>query len=70
LVVTTWLIDKSALVRLSNSADAAGWASRIDRELVRISTVTRLEVGYSARSIYNSDSPNAGYTERPRYQTC
>jgi predicted nucleic acid-binding protein len=50
LVVTTWLIDKSALVRLNNSADAAGWASRIDRGLVRISTVTRLEVGYSARS--------------------
>jgi predicted nucleic acid-binding protein len=50
LVVTTWLIDKSALVRLSNSADAAGWASRIDRGLVRISTVTRLEVGYSSRS--------------------
>jgi predicted nucleic acid-binding protein len=50
LVVTTWLIDKSALVRLNNSADAAGWASRIDRGLVRISTVTRLEVGYSSRS--------------------
>jgi predicted nucleic acid-binding protein len=48
--VTTWLIDKSALVRLNNSADAAGWASRIDRGLVRISTVTRLEVGYSSRS--------------------
>lgn len=48
--MTAWLIDKSALVRLNNSADAAGWASRIDRGLVRISTVTRLEVGYSARS--------------------
>ena len=48
--MTTWLIDKSALVRLNHSADAAGWASRIDRGLVRISTVTRLEVGYSARS--------------------
>lgn len=48
--MTIWLIDKSALVRLNNSADAAGWASRIDRGLVRISTVTRLEVGYSARS--------------------
>lgn len=48
--MTTWLIDKSALVRLNSSADAAGWASRIDRGLVRISTVTRLEVGYSARS--------------------
>ena len=48
--MTTWLIDKSALVRLAGSPDAAGWASRIERGLVRITTVTRLEVGYSARS--------------------
>jgi len=48
--VTTWLIDKSALVRLSGSPDAADWASRIERGLVRITTVTRLEIGYSARS--------------------
>jgi predicted nucleic acid-binding protein len=48
--VTTWLIDKSALVRLAASPDAAQWATRIERGLVRISTVTRLEVGYSARS--------------------
>lgn len=46
----TWLIDKSALVRLAASPDAAQWASRIERALVRITTVTRLEVGYSARS--------------------
>jgi predicted nucleic acid-binding protein len=48
--VTSWLIDKSALVRLATSPDAADWASRIERGLVRIATVTRLEVGYSARS--------------------
>jgi predicted nucleic acid-binding protein len=48
--VTSWLIDKSALVRLAHSPDAAKWASRIQRGLVRISTVTRLEVGHSARS--------------------
>jgi predicted nucleic acid-binding protein len=48
--VTSWLIDKSALVRLSASPDAAEWARRIERGLVRITTVTRLEVGYSARS--------------------
>lgn len=48
--MTTWLIDKSALVRLAASADATGWATRVERGLVRISTVTRLEVGYSARS--------------------
>ena len=39
-----------ALVRLSASPDAAEWARRIERGLVRITTVTRLEVGYSARS--------------------
>lgn len=44
-----WLIDKSALVRLGASADAPGWADRIQRGLVRIATVTLLEVGYSAR---------------------
>lgn len=48
--MTDWLLDKSALVRLGRSADAASWAERIDRGLVRISTVTRLEIGYSARS--------------------
>jgi predicted nucleic acid-binding protein len=46
----TWLIDKSALVRLSASPDADEWAGRIERGMVRITTVTRLEVGYSARS--------------------
>jgi len=48
--VSPWLIDKSALVRLTSSPDAADWAGRIERGLVRITTVTRLEVGYSARS--------------------
>lgn len=46
----SWLIDKSALARLAASPDAAEWAGRIERGLVRITTVTRLEVGYSARS--------------------
>ncbi len=48
--MTTWLIDKSALVRLAACPDAATWAARIQRGLVRISTLTRLEVGFSARS--------------------
>lgn len=48
--MTAWLIDKSALVRLAASPDAAEWATRIERGLVRITTVTRLETGYSARS--------------------
>ncbi len=48
--MTDWLIDKSALVRLGAAPDAEEWANRIERGLVRITTVTRLEVGYSARS--------------------
>lgn len=50
MAVTDWLIDKSALVRLGDSPDAEEWASRIERGLVRVTTVTRLEVGYSART--------------------
>ena len=50
MAVTEWLIDKSALVRLADSPDADLWAERIERGLVRITTMTRLEVGYSARS--------------------
>jgi len=48
--VTNWLIDKSALVRLAASPDAGQWAGRIERGLVRITTITRLETGCSARS--------------------
>jgi hypothetical protein len=48
--MTTWLIDKSALVRLARSPDAAEWAGRIECGLVRVTTVTRLEAGYAARS--------------------
>lgn len=50
MAVTDWLVDKSALVRLGDSPDVEEWANRIQRGLVRITTVTRLEVGYSARS--------------------
>jgi len=47
---TSWLIDKSALVRLGASPDAEEWANRIERGLVSITTVTLLEAGSSARS--------------------
>jgi predicted nucleic acid-binding protein len=50
VAVAAWLIDKSALVRLAASPDAESWVARIERGLVRIATVTRLEVGYSARA--------------------
>ncbi len=48
--MTDWLIDKSALVRLDHSPDADQWAERIERGLIRISTVTLLELGFSAKS--------------------
>lgn len=46
----TWLIDKSAYARLGSGPDDEAWADRIDRGLVRITTLTRLELGYSART--------------------
>jgi len=45
-----WLIDKSALARINHVKGAATWANRIERGLVRIAGITRLEVGYSAQS--------------------
>jgi predicted nucleic acid-binding protein len=48
--LTEWLIDASALARIASSPDAAVWVTNVQRGLVRISTVTRLEIGFSARS--------------------
>ena len=48
--MTGWIIDKSALVRLDTSPDFDLWGSRIERGLMRITSLTLLEVGYSARS--------------------
>lgn len=50
--MTGWLIDKSAFVRLQlgQVADRDEWSTRISRGLVRLSTITRLALGYSARS--------------------
>ena len=48
--MTDWLIDRSALVRLVNATNGQTWADRIARGLVRVSTLTRLEIGYSART--------------------
>lgn len=45
-----WLIDKSAYVRLGHSPRATDWAERIERGLVHVTTLSILEVGYSARS--------------------
>lgn len=52
MAVTSWLIDKSAFVRmqLGQVKDVAKWNARIDRGLVRISTMTRLEIGFSVRT--------------------
>ena len=52
MAVTSWLIDKSALIRLQlgQAANRDEWSARISRGLVRLSAVTRLELGYSTRS--------------------
>ncbi len=52
MAVTSWLIDKSAYawLQLGHVTDVDEWNARIARGLVRISSITRLEIGYSARS--------------------
>lgn len=64
MAVTSWLLDKSAFVRLQldQVADAEMWKTRIDRGLVRISTITRLELGYSART---GDEGREGFRQPP-----
>jgi predicted nucleic acid-binding protein len=57
-----WLIDKSALSRLAESPERKIWAERINSGSVHLSTMTRLEVGYSARS--SKDLENA-FTSPP-----
>jgi predicted nucleic acid-binding protein len=37
-------------MRRPNSADVDGWNNRIERGLVHITNLTRLEIGYSART--------------------
>jgi predicted nucleic acid-binding protein len=52
VAVTSWLIDKSAYARMQagQAAHIEEWNARIERGLVRLSTVTRLELGFSVRS--------------------
>jgi predicted nucleic acid-binding protein len=50
VAVTAWLVDKSALVRLPFAVERDTWQQRLERGLLRICTVTRLEVGFSAVS--------------------
>jgi predicted nucleic acid-binding protein len=59
VAVTSWLIDKSAYTRLAESADAQVWVERIERGLVRISTITRLEIGYSFRGAAQARAESA-----------
>jgi predicted nucleic acid-binding protein len=50
MAVAGWLIDTSAYVRVPSAADAPTWLARAERGLVHISTLTRLEIGYSYRN--------------------
>ncbi|ORA79078.1 PIN domain nuclease [Mycobacterium malmoense] len=52
MAVTRWLIDKSAYARLQlgQASNVDQWNARIGRGLVHLSTITRLELGYSARN--------------------
>jgi predicted nucleic acid-binding protein len=57
-----WLVDKSALIQLATSSAIDVWTDRIERGLMRITTVTLLEVGYSARG---AQDLRAGLREPP-----
>lgn len=46
-----WLVDKSALVRLRTHPNRHIWFQIIDRGLVSVSTITKLEVGFSATNL-------------------
>ena len=52
MAMTSWLVDKSAYVRMQagQPESLAEWNARIGRGLVRLSAVTRLELGFSVRS--------------------
>jgi predicted nucleic acid-binding protein len=50
VALNLWLIDKSAYARLDRTPDGDLWASRIARGLVQISSLTRLEIGFSFRN--------------------
>jgi predicted nucleic acid-binding protein len=49
--MTAWLIDRSALTKLGDSLDAERWATRVEHGQVRVSSLTRLEVGCWAKSV-------------------
>jgi predicted nucleic acid-binding protein len=50
MTAQAWLIDKPALVRVANSPQVDEWNNRIACGLVHITNLTRLEIGYSART--------------------
>jgi predicted nucleic acid-binding protein len=49
VVVTRWLVDKSALWKLPRSPDYHDWLNKINRGQVLLSLPTQLEVAVSAR---------------------
>jgi hypothetical protein len=60
--VTSWLVDTSALVRIGTLPDPEPWSGALVRGLLHVSTVTLLELGYSAP---NGESLRRARTEPP-----
>jgi hypothetical protein len=50
VALNLWLVDQSAYARLDRTPDGELWASRIARGHAQISSLTRLEIGFSFRS--------------------
>lgn len=64
MAVKSWLVDKSAYVRLQSgqAVNLGEWNTRIQRGLLRVCTVTCLELGYSVR---NAASGRAAFSSPP-----
>jgi len=64
MAVTQWLIDKSAFTRieLGQTPDALLWNERMERGLVHLPAIGRLELGFSAR---NGKDGRAGFKRPP-----
>lgn len=60
----SWLIDEPAYARLHASVDARTWLDRIDRGLMHLAAVSRIEIGYSMRSLADLEAEEAALLSR------
>jgi predicted nucleic acid-binding protein len=56
MAIETWIIDSSAFHKLASSEDLDLWETRIERGLVHVASLTKLEIGFSVRSREHYDA--------------